>query len=180
MVGDPSKTCTFIISVDQGPIVCNDNVNASLQNNCGGFISIDGILESPCYGTGVSYTIETTVGKGKTLTETISATTRNDLSKGLTIPSDDFDCGESYEIKITRNIAANSCGGGTTTLSKSCTGTVRFDDNTPPVIHASAQNLTTCGELSEEELLELLTYTCLLYTSPSPRDRTRSRMPSSA
>ena len=24
------------------------------------------------------------------------------------------------------------------------------------------------------------TYTCLLYTSPSPRDRTRSRMPSSA
>ena len=26
----------------------------------------------------------------------------------------------------------------------------------------------------------LRTYTCLLYTSPSPRDRTRSRMPSSA
>ena len=25
-----------------------------------------------------------------------------------------------------------------------------------------------------------LHYTCLLYTSPSPRDRTRSRMPSSA
>ena len=25
-----------------------------------------------------------------------------------------------------------------------------------------------------------LTYGCLLYTSPSPRDRTRSRMPSSA
>ena len=25
-----------------------------------------------------------------------------------------------------------------------------------------------------------VTYTCLLYTSPSPRDRTRSRMPSSA
>jgi len=30
------------------------------------------------------------------------------------------------------------------------------------------------GEVPEEE------YTCLLYTSPSPRDRTRSRMPSSA
>ena len=27
---------------------------------------------------------------------------------------------------------------------------------------------------------ELLGYSCLLYTSPSPRDRTRSRMPSSA
>ena len=26
----------------------------------------------------------------------------------------------------------------------------------------------------------IVAYTCLLYTSPSPRDRTRSRMPSSA
>eukprot|EP00657_Telonema_sp_P-1_P007786 TRINITY_DN2799_c0_g1_i1.p1 TRINITY_DN2799_c0_g1~~TRINITY_DN2799_c0_g1_i1.p1 ORF type:complete len:193 (-),score=28.97 TRINITY_DN2799_c0_g1_i1:102-680(-) len=31
-----------------------------------------------------------------------------------------------------------------------------------------------------ENLADLLTNTCLLYTSPSPRDRTRSRMPSSA
>ena len=29
-------------------------------------------------------------------------------------------------------------------------------------------------------VVRLLSYTCLLYTSPSPRDRTRSRMPSSA
>ena len=28
--------------------------------------------------------------------------------------------------------------------------------------------------------LEMSPYDCLLYTSPSPRDRTRSRMPSSA
>ena len=31
-----------------------------------------------------------------------------------------------------------------------------------------------------ELYVSLLTYRCLLYTSPSPRDRTRSRMPSSA
>ena len=31
-----------------------------------------------------------------------------------------------------------------------------------------------------EELEKNVFYTCLLYTSPSPRDRTRSRMPSSA
>ena len=30
------------------------------------------------------------------------------------------------------------------------------------------------------ELIELIRQGCLLYTSPSPRDRTRSRMPSSA
>lgn len=31
LVGDPTKTCTFIVAVDQGSIVCNDNVNASIQ-----------------------------------------------------------------------------------------------------------------------------------------------------
>ena len=31
-----------------------------------------------------------------------------------------------------------------------------------------------------EDTLEIEEYDCLLYTSPSPRDRTRSRMPSSA
>ena len=32
----------------------------------------------------------------------------------------------------------------------------------------------------QEELMDAILYICLLYTSPSPRDRTRSRMPSSA
>ena len=32
----------------------------------------------------------------------------------------------------------------------------------------------------KDDLEELLPKGCLLYTSPSPRDRTRSRMPSSA
>ena len=36
------------------------------------------------------------------------------------------------------------------------------------------------GEIDEAEWMFLLTGGCLLYTSPSPRDRTRSRMPSSA
>ena len=35
-------------------------------------------------------------------------------------------------------------------------------------------------ELGRLEAAEHLSYCCLLYTSPSPRDRTRSRMPSSA
>ena len=34
--------------------------------------------------------------------------------------------------------------------------------------------------VSDEWLDRLWAVTCLLYTSPSPRDRTRSRMPSSA
>ena len=34
--------------------------------------------------------------------------------------------------------------------------------------------------VENERLPQKQRYTCLLYTSPSPRDRTRSRMPSSA
>src|SRR5665213_3993731 len=36
------------------------------------------------------------------------------------------------------------------------------------------------GERQKRRGLELLFATCLLYTSPSPRDRQKSRMPSSA
>ena len=47
-------------------------------------------------------------------------------------------------------------------------------NNTPlPIL------LWSYGMLTIEELDKLYSF-CLLYTSPSPRDRTRSRMPSSA
>ena len=36
------------------------------------------------------------------------------------------------------------------------------------------------GAVEEQDANELRRYTCLLYTSPSPRDRSLSRMPSSA
>ena len=45
---------------------------------------------------------------------------------------------------------------------------------------AAARRLTVRQLFDQWKLFELTPYTCLLYTSPSPRDRTRSRMPSSA
>ena len=36
------------------------------------------------------------------------------------------------------------------------------------------------ARLAGRSAQDVMTYICLLYTSPSPRDRTRSRMPSSA
>ena len=44
---------------------------------------------------------------------------------------------------------------------------------------SSSQSCLTAGKQGKERLSACL-QTCLLYTSPSPRDRTRSRMPSSA
>ena len=37
-----------------------------------------------------------------------------------------------------------------------------------------------CANTDAQALSDIAAKTCLLYTSPSPRDRTRSRMPSSA
>jgi len=42
------------------------------------------------------------------------------------------------------------------------------------------RNIAISLSLEAAEVLEHFQWTCLLYTSPSPRDRTRSRMPSSA
>ena len=44
----------------------------------------------------------------------------------------------------------------------------------------SPKDVSDVDDLSELESLDGIICGCLLYTSPSPRDRVRSRMPSSA
>ena len=51
------------------------------------------------------------------------------------------------------------------------------------VLFASASHIygfTQEGSEAISKAMNVAIFTCLLYTSPSPRDRTRSRMPSSA
>ena len=50
------------------------------------------------------------------------------------------------------------------------------------LLQMTHDNLMICqfGSVPNDILQGNNIYTCLLYTSPSPRDRTRSRMPSSA
>ena len=47
-------------------------------------------------------------------------------------------------------------------------------------LSAAFRNSSGGGLIERFEEISKLLFTCLLYTSPSPRDRTRSRMPSSA
>ena len=47
-------------------------------------------------------------------------------------------------------------------------------------INTSDMNIITRMNKAEKELQKIADKCCLLYTSPSPRDRQKSRMPSSA
>jgi len=49
-----------------------------------------------------------------------------------------------------------SCGSGTS-LSTSCTGSIKFVDNTAPSIFVTAPTLTTCGNLTDAEVKRQLT-----------------------
>ena len=51
---------------------------------------------------------------------------------------------------------------------------------THPATHGIFQNVLTMDGEYIQSAEQTIGYICLLYTSPSPRDRTRSRMPSSA
>ena len=62
----------------------------------------------------------------------------------------------------------------------------QFSEHQEDIVTAIWARSLLCGHIAQE-LAHLVgypfpdeAYTCLLYTSPSPRDRTRSRMPSSA
>ena len=54
------------------------------------------------------------------------------------------------------------------------------EEGTPEVMEAWEKTLEDVSNAMLTGAGEVIVKTCLLYTSPSPRDRTRSRMPSSA
>ena len=53
-----------------------------------------------------------------------------------------------------------------------------IDSGVPSIVFLVTFNLA--DDLGKALIASLIISACLLYTSPSPRDRTRSRMPSSA
>ena len=65
----------------------------------------------------------------------------------------------------------------------STTGEIDLDQTTPGiyVVTYTVQGVSFTQDVTVNAVDNAtFSYSCLLYTSPSPRDRTRSRMPSSA
>ena len=80
-------------------------------------------------------------------------------------PAPTLSGGEAQRVKLASELAKKSTGHTIYLLDEPTTG-LHFED--------IAKLLTVLGRLVDQG------YTCLLYTSPRPRDRQKSRMPSSA
>ena len=67
-----------------------------------------------------------------------------------------------------------------------CAEEIKFDISQYEIIHEPVENNTAivAAKLAKQGKIKIIVkghiHTCLLYTSPSPRDRQKSRMPSSA
>ena len=82
-------------------------------------------------------------------------------------------------------IAVSACGGGGGGGSDNGAGFVPAPEPQGATIDVTitdtqGQSITEISPVQQGVFLVSVTNPCLLYTSPSPRDRTRSRMPSSA
>eukprot|EP00656_Telonema_subtile_P015406 TRINITY_DN18068_c0_g1_i1.p1 TRINITY_DN18068_c0_g1~~TRINITY_DN18068_c0_g1_i1.p1 ORF type:complete len:119 (-),score=0.07 TRINITY_DN18068_c0_g1_i1:17-373(-) len=75
-------------------------------------------------------------------------------------------CGSTSNIAMTLNIKRTVNG-----ILRTHSTNIRNEQDAEPMVTTSSGSTFCAGSSA---------YTCLLYTSPSPRDRTRSRMPSSA
>ena len=88
----------------------------------------------------------------------------------------------SRGVKMTRTTKSWLLGGAAM-MGALCINTAAHAQSEPGA-SASTDVITVTARRREENLqdapVSVTAFTCLLYTSPSPRDRTRSRMPSSA
>ena len=88
-------------------------------------------------------------------------------------------CGAGQgDVEVTENTSSNSDEPTTTTEQQkenddSISTTTTTEEVNEESEDYSSENVISIGEIVTDT-------SCLLYTSPSPRDRTRSRMPSSA
>ena len=155
---DNSKTCTYRVFASQPNITCNDNLTTSIGFGCRVGIGVDDIIENPCVGSGTTYTLRIDLGsKGGTRTVNVDGTSSSTLNNTLLeLDTDDFNCGDEYEVEVTRRVNFSGCGNGNS-VAISCSGRVRFVDNTNPTVSISAPTLTTCGNLTDSEIKSQLT-----------------------
>ena len=86
---------------------------------------------------------------------------------------------EVIKVKAERSIVIfleGELGAGKTTFTKGILKGLNYEE----LVKSPTYNLVEIHETKNYKVFHFDLYSCLLYTSPSPRDATLSRMPSSA
>ena len=193
------KTCFILVffacsmfsfaqgTADCPAIACNDNVQISLDNTCSG-VTVDMLLEGSFSG---AFKLFVTGEDGQTVLAL------NDGTNGLFFNEDGtpFDwapfVGETIQFTIVSECDGNSCWGTASleinqlpSLSSPCEvtpgATVEEVFNYDDLFAAGSVTFTYPINDPTCQIPATVTSSCLLYTSPSPRDQRGSRMPSSA
>ena len=79
----------------------------------------------------------------------------------------------------TLSMSNKQCNPSTHEDNKICPGMIPIDTTMLMYVWKSGEEILP-GQSTPSQEVACLVHTCLLYTSPSPRDRQKSRMPSSA
>ena len=123
-------------------------------------------------------------------TVTANSTVTNATNGAGTLISDDTDPDASASLYITKitgngntsNVTYNSTKSSNASTIEGAKGTLTFGSD-GSYSYAANSDATSGDDVFTYTLTDgtaTTTATCLLYTSPSPRDRQKSRMPSSA
>ena len=186
------NTAPTLTAVTQVSTPGNDNTPSYVfETNEAGTITTnitEGFSTSASAATGSDQTITfNTLGDGTYADKTITVTDAAGNASSLTLTTFIVDTA-SPTAAITYSSAGPYKNGETVTITATFNGAV-LDSPVPTIAIAGSgiANVTSTNMTKVSTTSYTYSYavptgdgTCLLYTSPSPRDRTRSRMPSSA
>ena len=128
----------------------------------------------------IKQTVNFVLDQGATFEKTITA--QNSASGNVTISSGTCASKMRQSTYSGNNIHtfSTSVTGSNVTISMTATNTANVAAGQYEYDIEYTQSDATTVERLAEGIVTVSPQSCLLYTSPSPRDRTRSRMPSSA
>ena len=165
------------INIDPEPLKISAFSNTDLSENLGDYVvglksTYTTKTKNPLkIGTSAKYAFPVTDG----LASGVVYLEKPISKKGLTLNSI-----YAYSSTTTKDLFPASAG---ETINKGTSEYISLGISYPYILKRNTEvgfDISTTIQNSHQDLYQDDVKTCLLYTSPSPRDRTRSRMPSSA
>ena len=188
---DEAKTASAVFTVTAPSLVCNDEVNLSINSGCGIELAVDDLIENPCVLVdGWTYSLDISLnGGGKNITVDIDGNTdgvgtgsgsgtagepivwitkKNLEDAGMSICSGSFDVTVTRTIDSSAGVGQIDCDNGPVT--QSCTTTVNYSDKTAPVLQASFPNITFIGCPESNDLIEKVVGDMLMFDNCTASD----------